>query len=78
MISASVAHSIEVDEKLQTEKIVYKPSHDIYALFFKYRAGVYHSSKKHLPCLKKSLESQKEVLISFNPKSLVISQCQIE
>ena len=33
MISASVAHSIEVDEKLQTEKIVYKPSHDIYHSF---------------------------------------------
>lgn len=59
-----------------TTKLSYKAEKKYYETTFQMMAGVYKAEDKFFKCLQKSLQTKKEVKVSYEPMGLMITDCK--
>lgn len=59
-----------------TTKLSYNTQKKYYETTFQMMAGIYKAEEKFFKCLQKSLHSKKEIKVSFEPMTLMITDCK--
>ncbi|MCY4644653.1 MAG: hypothetical protein OXB88_08560 [Bacteriovoracales bacterium] len=66
----------DVTEDLNVQKIKWNRQKKMYGLTLYGKSGVYYAPRSWLPCLRDSLQKNREVRLSYTLKDLVIKSCQ--
>ncbi len=59
-----------------TTKLSYNAEKKYYETTFQMMAGIYKADEKFFKCLQKSLQTKKEIKVSYEPMGLMITDCK--
>ncbi len=70
-----VTEAANISDNVVVKRLKWDSDKKMYRLTLYGKAGLYYSSNLYLKCIGNSLRNNKEILISYDAKKLIINNC---